>query len=767
MFARVRARFRSSSLWCKLLIPNLVVLVIAILSAMAGYNLVYRQAVTGVYEKNLLALNQSISVLNEKLDTVSQFCLTVSFDSNVRALMTADRPKIIRETQMLTNARDGLYPYAYNNNFIRYYGVYLKPSDVLVGDTFALMTGLKFFYGSRFQYNGLSVGQFETLLMGKYQHDQIYPSARAAIDDAQIDTLLWVHTLPYANRTKMEGAVFCCLNLEVLDALFRPIVNVEGGGLWIVNENGDVLYTLGSEGMPGVTRAEMVGRSGYLLRKGNGGEKLLTYVHADHNDWSYVAAVPERLLTEQTVQAQGTSWLILIASVALLAPFSLYTAWRNSIPLSRIIQRIGDHLGISATYIKGSYANANDRLTLLMDSRQQIENALREQIPLARAAFTHRLIQGRFDSADQMAQFMQYANVQLRGNLYAAIILWPIPKDPSDAPANALMRASANRATILSRIRAELPEACALELDNAHLLALVGIPQSDTADGLDGLRQQVERLYYDLVSNYDIETITAIGRPRRTIFELNQAYEEALIALYQQGEPEGSPVRVYTAQARLKSNYRYTLESETRLINLIKSGDSEILTDAMNALFQENAKLPGEMQALFLNDMRSTLIKLAESLADKSEQVSPILRRLIHPAAYSEIARTNLVTSALELSSQYRAVKDCRASRQVEDILVYLKENYTDPSLSLSRTAEVFGLTDVYLSLLFKEKAGENFTAHLEKLRIDHACALMRADASMQVEQLALHSGYNSADTFRKAFKRAMGVTPARYRVTS
>ena len=43
----------------------------------------------------------------------------------------------------------------------------------------------------------------------------------------------------------------------------------------------------------------------------------------------------------------------------------------------------------------------------------------------------------------------------------------------------------------------------------------------------------------------------------------------------------------------------------------------------------------------------------------------------------------------------------------------YLQENYTDPSLCLSKVGDRFNISDTYLSHMFKEKTGQNFSVYL------------------------------------------------------
>lgn len=68
-----------------------------------------------------------------------------------------------------------------------------------------------------------------------------------------------------------------------------------------------------------------------------------------------------------------------------------------------------------------------------------------------------------------------------------------------------------------------------------------------------------------------------------------------------------------------------------------------------------------------------------------------------------------------------------------------------------------------YISQLFKEVTGVNFSDHLIKVRMDQAIILLK-ESGLTVDEIAVRVGYNSSHSFRRAFKRLMGVSPSAYR---
>ena len=98
----------------------------------------------------------------------------------------------------------------------------------------------------------------------------------------------------------------------------------------------------------------------------------------------------------------------------------------------------------------------------------------------------------------------------------------------------------------------------------------------------------------------------------------------------------------------------------------------------------------------------------------------------------------------------------------IEKIRGFVDENYNNPQLSLSLTADAFYITEVYLSKLFKEGTGQNFSKYVENLRLEQAKILL--SNGVLVNEVAQQVGYNSPQVFRRAWKRHYGTTPTEFK---
>lgn len=113
-------------------------------------------------------------------------------------------------------------------------------------------------------------------------------------------------------------------------------------------------------------------------------------------------------------------------------------------------------------------------------------------------------------------------------------------------------------------------------------------------------------------------------------------------------------------------------------------------------------------------------------------------------------------------------IKHGEKKDRIAAIIHYIKENYNRTTLSLEGVASHFSINPNYLSRLFKEIKGVNFSVYLTSVRVERACFLMESGLS-SVKNIAFLVGFGDPLYFSKVFKKETGFTPREYvdRVTA
>lgn len=92
----------------------------------------------------------------------------------------------------------------------------------------------------------------------------------------------------------------------------------------------------------------------------------------------------------------------------------------------------------------------------------------------------------------------------------------------------------------------------------------------------------------------------------------------------------------------------------------------------------------------------------------------------------------------------------------------YIDANFAQ-SLSLKQLAEEFGISQSYLSGMFRKYADKSFNTYLVEKRMDTACRLMQANPKGYVREIAEAVGYTDPFYFSKSFRAYTGKSPKEY----
>ena len=108
-----------------------------------------------------------------------------------------------------------------------------------------------------------------------------------------------------------------------------------------------------------------------------------------------------------------------------------------------------------------------------------------------------------------------------------------------------------------------------------------------------------------------------------------------------------------------------------------------------------------------------------------------------------------------------RSVTHRRLIRALEAIAEGLDHPWT-----VEEVAAEAAFSRFHCQRMFRAMTGDSIAGLVRRLRLERAAWRLRHE-SVDVLEVALDAGYNSAEAFSRAFRRACGMSPGRYRTTS
>ena len=99
---------------------------------------------------------------------------------------------------------------------------------------------------------------------------------------------------------------------------------------------------------------------------------------------------------------------------------------------------------------------------------------------------------------------------------------------------------------------------------------------------------------------------------------------------------------------------------------------------------------------------------------------------------------------------------------QSGQIQEFMEEHFASSEFSIAMLANRFHISIAYMSYLCKKYFHENFSDHLWNMRMERAKDLLR-NTDSSVEDICTAVGYENVSSFRRKFKKELGVTPVSY----
>jgi AraC-like DNA-binding protein len=269
--------------------------------------------------------------------------------------------------------------------------------------------------------------------------------------------------------------------------------------------------------------------------------------------------------------------------------------------------------------------------------------------------------------------------------------------------------------------------------------------------------QTVQLLSSRLRAVQDVRCTVSVGGVADGLTHISAEVERA-IQRAEHVEP-GAFVATSGAEGNGRNGYYYPAETELRLIRTVRAGQADEAREIARELETENLahrSLSRESIRRLYQEIDATRLKIERRRYNgDGSSFDP-------DCTASADDRIRYLLDYLVNAADHAAASGPVGSRLKGPIERFVRENALNPEMGLKLLAMHFNLSEVYVSRLFRDSFGENFHSYVESIRMDHATRLLRTTA-LNVEEIAERVGYQSANTFRRVFKRRFGVSPSAY----
>lgn len=731
------------------------------------YNYAYKMVEQKELDMQTLQVNNSMVMMDQTMEKIDTAIIDMSRSSNLNKLLYLPKQPGYRspEASLVYSAYQDLYSYTHSIGLDNVIEIYINNCD-LVFDGRSIVYGQENYYSIGTSYEGMRYKDFKEKVLDTYHFRDTLGGVTAqkkkdAYSESHItqeDGFLYLNSLPLiGSKNRILGTAVVHISSQISNVL-GGIPASEYGSTYITDSNQNLLFGLFPEDAVPVEKLKLSGDSGSFYNEIGGQKMLVSFTKSSYNGWYYISASPIDKVMEGLKSLQYLT--VFLACGVLLFGFvlSIVFSRKNSKPIEDALGRIQNEYGKAGS----TAADLDQSLTKIISDNKEMQKSLERQKIHARGSFFDSLIRGEFSDDTEILQHGDYYGISLKGSAYRILLVTFGSELESSQPQ--LQTDIAHIITSFSTKEQEDFRAFHHTQSPGKQVILLCFKENDEKKN----KQITDSVAKDITGEYEgnisIDTYCFAGQIYKNLSDVCISYSEAAEALEaQKNMPVGQQATYYYDSSEKSKNYLYPAQIETKLRLLATGGDQVRTQEILNYLYEENfvkSRLSRHAAYAFLSDLYLGIL----SISAKSKQPELI------PSAFYKMRLDNLdIDKEFEnIRICYSKIAESSAGSVPEKNLIYeletfIQQNFHNPEISIAYMSQKFHVSETYFPQFFKRSTGQIFSKYVETLRINKACTLLR-EGKETVDEIAAKTGYTSALSFRRAFKKVMGVSPSVYR---
>lgn len=587
-------------------------------------------------------------------------------------------------------------------------------------------------------------------------------------------TVSYLYKLPITSRAFLNQAVgYICFDISIdkLKDVFSSVFIFPKTSLLVTDSSNNILFVLNNEDSPSYSAEDIFAA---LLKDGplpshvfnyRADGIIITPYTSSNNNWRYYLFQSSDVLYGSLNSYHMAYIFTILLACAFAFTIIFILSKRNIKPVISI----------------------GNQLEKSLEEQATLKDTLELQKPLIHDTYLSKLMSGLIVSEQEASEIRTFFNLSDVDSKYNVLYL-NITSGASIDSAESMSTTSAiinveYKKLVIDLLYKFLGEDILVYQPKLNSFAVLLKTYDDDYEAyLQKIDRNFSRLHSILIEEHSIWIYGGIGNFNTRIAYIWKSYQQAFEAA---SFSSGTPVlRYFHRINRMTEAYYYPFEMAQQLTNFIKLSNDRQIAETFKLIYRENyvnRSISHTTEKWLLSDIRSTFIKLryalpnAEEYSSELEEVDNIFHYNIDNVNSTfHYPQTDKLPFADELKSQHGPLyiflniallfSNIFAGKPEENSLIisirnYIDANYSDSALSLKKISDEFKISESYFSYLFKTETKQNFSEYLEHLRMEHAMRLIK-DTDTPLSDIYVCSGYNNANSFRRAFKKTYGVSP-------
>lgn len=732
-----------NNLIVQFLLSYTIVLILPLIILLCGFKAAFDLTEQDISESNITMLSHSKSLLDIQCKAMESKALQISQDgricdlaekSKVDSSFMEDASLAIDEYYNLmryqgVNIVEDSYVYMNNSNYVIYQNALYKSDD---------------FENSVKNRNNLSLKDLKEICTSNKVRVPYYTNINGSLQ----------YIKPFS--TEINGDIVGAIVFNINESELKKVLNFQEKSnersVFIYNNDKELIW---SEDF-GKYKEEI--DTFDLPKEGLINDKDLYIITSKSNitDWEFIVVIPEKIAMEKLNKLTLLVGVIIFFALALGIGLALYMSIIKGKPINEMFNiYLEDN-------IPRNFKNLGGIVSKIVQNNRELLEEIELDKPMLKHEFLTKLVKGDFVNDKEVSILAKKVGIEINCTKFRVVSFRLfLNNDLYDVDSQTLSEVQ----VLFHLIQKHIMERAKgtvwfYERDYLTTLAIFHINQDAQADNVKMLVEEIHEL---MLKEYSVDSAWGISCICKNILDIWRACEEAKVASLNY---EKQRVTKYSKELDEKDEIYYPELFQEKIVNNVRAADISNIDSLIDILDNENfnrRNISADMMLELHKRIMATIssnFTLSGAIEDEINKINEIIKEQdIKKDTYF----TQLKFIFNHLCKEIQKKKTFTQNKLIQKIVSYIDEEYMDSNLGLALIASKFNISEGYVSTIFKGSMGINFADYVEKVRIDSACNLLE-NSNDTINVISEKVGYNSVQSFRRAFKKVKGISPKELR---
>jgi AraC-like DNA-binding protein len=457
--------------------------------------------------------------------------------------------------------------------------------------------------------------------------------------------------------------------------------------------------------------------------------------------------------------------VFIFAAVTVGIILSYYMSKKSATPINDIMKEVSQNTeafrGHQAVFLR-----LKETFNHLVNTNTDMVRVIESQKPFLRNAFFNRLLYGNFTTEEEAYIIADNIGLPHKDRVFG-ILIFRFNTEIDKIVEDDLKLINSCILSLIEVMKAMLPDSLYTNIDGNQVVLMLSVDKKRSGYFREETELKIMKIKETMPANVSEQFFVYGGNEVESLTELKDSYNNA-VYMFQNEKGQIDNTVIWYLNNFVNIPSYPPQDFSLKLMHYVMAGDNEGLHDALEDIikkyFIEN-NLPVYLQHMLLNELQTALFRIIRRIgADESEYRAYYnkLEENSNATLLNQITLTlNLYRTVCKGVDDKKKLKDTSAI--TTSIASYIDVNYGDKNLSLTSVADIFRISEPYLSSIFKQFLGINFSTYMEGIRIDKAKEFLEK-TNLSIGEISDNVGYGSVNSFCRAFKRVTGISASEYR---